>query len=113
MVKVRDSLGMTLISELLPDMFNILLQGGLVVSGSLPLVRDTNVRTAAHLLVTICVSYNLYTQLYSFTGLIPRIHEVWEWDGSTYYIVLYNCFLQFLDCVHQVGGDVTMMSCGR
>ena len=81
------------ISELLPDVFNILLQGGLVVSGSLPLVRDTNVRTAAHLLVTICVSYNLYTQLYSFTGLIPRIHEVWEWDGSTYYIVLYNCFL--------------------
>ena len=68
MVKVRDSLGMTLISELLPDMFNILLQGGLVVSGSLPLVRDTNVRTAAHLLVTICISYNLY----SLTGLIPK-----------------------------------------
>jgi len=62
-------------------MFNLLLQGGLVVSGSLPLVRDTNVRTAAHLLVkniTICISYNLFTQLYSFTGLIPRIHEVWE-----------------------------------
>jgi len=79
-----------LISELLPDMFNLLLQGGLVVSGSLPLVRDTNVRTAAHLLVkhiTICVSYNLFRQLYSFAGLIPRIHEVWEWDGSTYYIV--------------------------
>ena len=78
---------------MLPDMFNILLQGGLVVSGSLPLVRDTNVRTAAYILVTICISYYLCTQLYSFTGLVPRIHEVWEWDGSTYYIVLYNCFL--------------------